>query len=1207
MGNLNTPCTNYHATNNGIQALLPDSSRIQATHQGLLPIYSLPTSARKMHLFPQMREALLSVGTLCDHGYEARFTAHDVKIYDNNKVIINGSRDTKTRLWRIPLTNNSVLAPAHEVHHFASSAYHQPNQETLVRFLHASAGSPVPSTWISAIDNGHYATWPGLTSALVRKHLPKSEVTVKAHIQQQRKNLRSTKPKSSATTHTPDETTNEFSPTSDSPNIRTSHIYAAIETPNDITGLIASDLTGRFPKRSHRGHNYILVIYDYDSNAILAEPLKNRQAAEILQAYDKICTRLRLRGFRPQLQRLDNEASILLKQHMTKQQIDFQLAPPDNHRRNAAERAIQTFKKHFKACLAGTDPNFPIYLWPELLPQAELTLNLLRSSRLNPKLSAYAHLEGNFDFNRTPLAPPGTKIVVHDKHHKTWALHGLSGWYLGPAIDHYRCYTTWITDTRGIRISDTVDFFPAHVPKPQTSSADRALDAAQDLIHALQNPAPAAPFIEIGHQQTQALRRLADIFKNVISTKPKLDVPDAQLPRVLKKGMPNVPTEPFPRDGPQTRSKTLQHVHHVGTIHERTYIGHSRTWTHHALQALLHQEHGFLADTIHPEICCPVIDSVTGAKQEYRDLMKCDHNTVATWERSFANELGRLSQGIRDQKGTNTIFFVPKSKVPTGRTVTYGRIVCDLKPHKTEKERTRLTVGGNLIDFPGDVSAKTADLTTAKCLFNSVISTRDARFMLIDISNFYLGTPMSRYEYMRMNISLLPEEIILAYNLRDIVDEKGWVYMEIRKGMYGLPQAGIIAQQLLQKNLAKHGYRPVRHTHGLWKHDTRPVSFSLVVDDFGVKYVGREHAQHLIDAIKESYPISVDWSGKIYCGVTLDWDYIKRQVILSMPGYVKKALHKFQHCMPRTPVHSPSQWTRPDYGAKVQLTNPDFSPPMSPSETLTLQKVCGTFLFYGRAVDPTMVHELSCLASAQAHGTKATVAQMVHFLNYCASHPESQIRYVASDMVLHIHSDASYLTEPGARSRSGGHFFFSDRPTSHLRSPLLNGPILSQAKIIQAVMSSAAEAEIGATFLNCKEAVPIRTTCEELGHPQPPTPVRVDNTTAAGIANRTVRQIRSRAMDMRFHWVQDRVDQKQFHVYWAPADTNLADYYTKHHPVKHHQWIRPVITNYPPSLLALQFLRGCVDPSAKVTRRYQPSARRTRALAHSPRRSQVRQ
>jgi hypothetical protein len=277
MGNLHTPCTNYHATNNGIQALLPDSSRIQATHQGLLPIYSLPKSARQLHLFPQMREALLSVGTLCDHGYEARFTAHDVKIYDDATVLITGTRDTKTRLWRIPLTNQTVLPPTDEVLHSASSAYHQPNQETLVHFLHASAGNPIPSTWTAAIDNNQYTTWPGLTSALVRKHLPKSEITVKAHIQQQRCNLRSTKSKPSATTLTPDNATSDFAPSSDSPNLRTSQIYAAIATPNRITGLIASDLTGRFPTRSHRGDHYILVIYDYDSNAILAEPLKNYQ------------------------------------------------------------------------------------------------------------------------------------------------------------------------------------------------------------------------------------------------------------------------------------------------------------------------------------------------------------------------------------------------------------------------------------------------------------------------------------------------------------------------------------------------------------------------------------------------------------------------------------------------------------------------------------------------------------------------------------------------------------------------------------------------------------------------------------------------------------------------------------------------------------------------------------------------------------------
>ena len=116
--------------------------------------------------------------------------------------------------------------------------------------------------------------------------------------------------------------------------------------------------------------------------------------------------------------------------------------------------------------------------------------------------------------------------------------------------------------------------------------------------------------------------------------------------------------------------------------------------------------------------------------------------------------------------------------------------------------------------------------------------------MGMDISNFYLGTPMARYEYMWLDCALIPQAILNQYNLQDTVNN-GRVYMEIRKGMYGLPQSGIIAQDLLTKLLAKHGYRPCRHTHGLWKHDTRAISFTLVVDDFGVKYVGREHAEHL--------------------------------------------------------------------------------------------------------------------------------------------------------------------------------------------------------------------------------------------------------------------------------------------------------------------------------------------------------------------------
>jgi hypothetical protein len=131
--------------------------------------------------------------------------------------------------------------------------------------------------------------------------------------------------------------------------------------------------------------------------------------------------------------------------------------------------------------------------------------------------------------------------------------------------------------------------------------------------------------------------------------------------------------------------------------------------------------------------------------------------------------------------------------------------------------------------------------------------------------------------------------------------QDGKVYVEIQKGMYGLPQAGILTNELLQRNLAKDGYRTTQHTYGLWKHDTRPISFSLVVDDFGVKYIGREHAEHLMECIKKNYNISRDWKGSAYCGLTLEWDHKNRTVDLSMPGYTKVALQKYQHAAPMRP------------------------------------------------------------------------------------------------------------------------------------------------------------------------------------------------------------------------------------------------------------------------------------------------------------------
>jgi hypothetical protein len=159
-----------------------------------------------------------------------------------------------------------------------------------------------------------------------------------------------------------------------------------------------------------------------------------------------------------------------------------------------------------------------------------------------------------------------------------------------------------------------------------------------------------------------------------------------------------------------------------------------------------------------------IIHPVTGKEMEYSAIMK-DPSLPPLWTRGFGNKYGRLFQGIRDIPGTDTCFFIDLTNIPRDRKITYGKIVCDYKPHKKEKEHVRLTVGGDILDYSGDVATSTVDITTLRILINSTHSTEDAAMMMMYIKNYYLGTPLPRFEYMKMLISHFPEEIIQKYNL----------------------------------------------------------------------------------------------------------------------------------------------------------------------------------------------------------------------------------------------------------------------------------------------------------------------------------------------------------------------------------------------------------------------------------------------------------
>ena len=241
--------------------------------------------------------------------------------------------------------------------------------------------SPTKKTFIQAIENGNFLGWPGLTKQLINNNYDITTHTLKGHINQERKNLQSTK----------FDIKQDYKPDSDVPNVKTHHIICSI-IDFDKREIAYADLTASFPHMSSRGNQYLLVIYHYNSNAILVYPLKTRQAAELTKAYTTIYQRLKLSGNAPTTFVLDNESSNMLLDAFKKNNVKFQKVPPHQKRRNAAERAIQTWKTHFLAGLVLIPPGFPIGEWDRLIMQGELNLILLRNARANPKLSAWAYL-----------------------------------------------------------------------------------------------------------------------------------------------------------------------------------------------------------------------------------------------------------------------------------------------------------------------------------------------------------------------------------------------------------------------------------------------------------------------------------------------------------------------------------------------------------------------------------------------------------------------------------------------------------------------------------------------------------------------------------------------------------------------------------------------------------------------------------------------
>ena len=535
-----------------VSVTLPDGTIATSTHTASLNIPSLPVLARHVHLFPNWIGSLLSIGLLCDCGLTAVYTATTVTLSDSRgAVVLAGTRSALTKnIWLIDLPGPSDLATTAAVITEATGTHQQ-----IVDFYLAAMGSCAVTTLERALS-ASYLTLPGLDVAMLRKYGSTSVASAKGHLDQSRQGMRSTKVPDMSFSETDDDRHPPIIPRSS----RTLPVLTKVLYFDHPPQTRYSDLCGRFPVTSVDGNAYLMVMIC--SNYIHLELMKSRDQKEFVRAYRAGTAFFDAHDIHPEYERLDNETSKSLEAYCKQANIRSQYVPPGAHQANRAERAIRTTKNHFIACLSTTDPTFPLNAWDQLCGHVELTLNLLRSSAFSPNISAWHALHGVYAYDRTPIAPPGIKILSYEPPDRraSWAAHGVEGFYVGPALQHYRSYTVYIPSTQRTRVTATLSWHPPPLyrlpgasPYDDLISCITRLRASFDSL--VQSPAilhrDRQPLAAVQPSFNLALDSLVDIFRPRLpespatflsqpsTPSPPFSVPSAA-PAFSSCGVPNV-------------------------------------------------------------------------------------------------------------------------------------------------------------------------------------------------------------------------------------------------------------------------------------------------------------------------------------------------------------------------------------------------------------------------------------------------------------------------------------------------------------------------------------------------------------------------------------------------------------------------------------------------------------------------------------------
>ena len=365
-----------------------------------------------------------------------------------------------------------------------------------------------------------------------------------------------------------------------------------------------------------------------------------------------------------------------------------------------------------------------------------LTLNLLRNARTNPNLSAWEYIFGCYYFKATPLAPPGIKLVIHEKptQRGSWDPPGVVGFYIGPAMKHYRCIKCYVPSTKGERVTDTATFMPHNTPIPQLSPTELIQQSLQKIIKITNSPPNHLSFIPENEDTHEAIKQLAKIFNNKTLQRTVAPSIAQKSMTFYKDNIPNKYNLPVPTNLPTTASSLVEMPAPFPRVKDNNHTSYKRA-IHKALSTVQHiyprnnsPSTQCTSKPTHKTIKAifPTVHHIYnehGKKETIDTLRNSAQKDV--WEWALSNEWGRLAQGnIYGVQATDTIEFITPEEIPKGKDITYASFVCDHRPLKTEPWRVRIVIGGDKLSYANDTGSPAASLLETNIFINSTYLTQ---------------------------------------------------------------------------------------------------------------------------------------------------------------------------------------------------------------------------------------------------------------------------------------------------------------------------------------------------------------------------------------------------------------------------------------------------------------------------------------------------